>query len=131
MHQAPANPVAVASTPALGTPHPEPAPGTPHPEPAPGTPHPEPASNVTPPPLAKDVTPYYALAFAVRKELPPLKLSMHVYAADPKQRFVILNQARVEEGETTPDGVELREVRPDGVILEFKGQQFFYPRDGQ
>jgi hypothetical protein len=44
---------------------------------------------------------------------------------------VILNQARVEEGETTPDGVELREVRPDGVILEFKGQQFFYPRDGQ
>ena len=79
---------------------------------------------------ASDVTPYYALAFAVRKTLPQLKLSMHVYTADPKQRFVILNDTRMIEGDATPDGITLSQIRPDGVILEFKGQSFFFPRDG-
>jgi general secretion pathway protein B len=94
------------------------------------TPRPETKTAPVAPPLEADVTPYYALAFAVRKELPPLKLSMHVYAADPKQRFVILNDSRMSEGDSSPDGLDLRSIRPDGVILEFKGQQFFYPRDG-
>ena len=33
-------------------------------------------------------------------------------------------------GAETPDNVALREIRPDGVILEFQGQRFFFPRDG-
>lgn len=86
----------------------------------------------TPPATADtpEVTPYYALAFALRKALPQLKLSMHVYSVDPKQRFVILNDARMVEGDTTPDGIQLHQIQPDGVILDFKGQRFFYPRDG-
>jgi general secretion pathway protein B len=55
---------------------------------------------------------------------------MHVYAADPKQRFVILDGTRMVEGDATTDAVTLREIRPDGVVLEFQGQRFFFPRDG-
>ncbi|MBS0570756.1 MAG: general secretion pathway protein GspB [Proteobacteria bacterium] len=77
-----------------------------------------------------DVPAYYELPFATRKALPQLKLSMHVYTADPKQRFVILDGTRMTEGDTTPDNVTLREIRPDGVVLEFQGQRFFFPRDG-
>jgi general secretion pathway protein B len=73
---------------------------------------------------------YYDLPFATRKALPQLSMSMHVYAADSKQRFVILDGARMVEGDTTTDRVTLREIRPDGVILEFQGQRFFFPRDG-
>lgn len=102
--------------------------------PPPATPiHPASATPSAPAPSttsASDVTPYYALAFAVRKTLPQLKLSMHVYTADPKQRFVILDDTRMLEGDTTPDGITLSQIRPDGVILEFKGQRFFFPRDG-
>lgn len=76
-----------------------------------------------------DVPPYYQLAFDVRKALPPLKLSMHVYSADPATRFVILNDSRMTEGEKTPDDVTLEKIVPDGVILEFEGHRFFYPRD--
>ncbi|MGA9332715.1 MAG: general secretion pathway protein GspB [Rudaea sp.] len=83
----------------------------------------EPASAPT------DVPPYYQLAYDVRKALPPLKLSMHVYAADPAARFVILNDSRMTEGEKTTDDVTLEKIVPDGVILEFKGHRFFYPRD--
>jgi hypothetical protein len=77
-----------------------------------------------------DVQFYYELPFSVRKALPPLRLSMHVYAGDPAQRFVVLNDSRLSEGDKTADEVTLREVRRDGAVLEFQGQRFFYPRDG-
>ena len=32
-------------------------------------------------------------------------------------------------GETFKD-LTLREIRPDGMVLEFRGQRFFYPRAG-
>ncbi len=74
--------------------------------------------------------PYSELPFSVRKALPELRLSMHVYTSDPAQRFVILNDSRIGEGDKTTDDVFVREIRPDGVVLEFQGQRFFYPRDG-
>ena len=77
-----------------------------------------------------DVQFYYELPFSVRKALPQLRLSMHVYAGDPAQRFVVLNDSRLAEGDKTADDVTLREVRKDGAVLEFQGQRFFYPRDG-
>jgi general secretion pathway protein B len=73
--------------------------------------------------------PYYQLPFSVRKDLPSLKLSMHVYAAEPAQRFIILNDSRMVEGNSQED-LALREIRPDGAVFEFRGQRFFYPRDG-
>lgn len=78
-----------------------------------------------------DVPFYYELPFSVRKALPALRLSMHVFAGDPAQRFVVLNDSRLAEGDKTSDEVTLREVRRDGAVLEFQGQRFFYPRDGQ
>ncbi len=117
-------------------PQPHPEPGQPHPEsdqphPQAGQPHPDAAASQQVPGTPKlDVPAYYDLPFATRKALPQLSMSMHVYAADPKQRFVILDGARMVEGDTTTDSVTLREIRPDGVILEFQGQRFFFPRDG-
>ncbi len=74
--------------------------------------------------------PYSELPFSFRKSLPELRLSMHVYMADPARRFVILNDSRITEGDKTNDDVYVREIRPDGAVLEFQGQRFFYPRDG-
>ena len=96
---------------------------------------------VNPPPAAQQnepakqtsstsAQPYSELPFSVRKALPELRLSMHVYASDPAQRFVVLNDSRIGEGDKTNDDVFVREIRPDGVVLEFQSQRFFYPRDG-
>ena len=92
---------------------------------------PEPVAAAAAPqaPAKSDLPFYYELPFNVRKSLPSLSLSMHVYAGDPKQRFVILNDSRLTEGDKTNDEVLLREVRKDGAVLEFQGQRFFYPRD--
>jgi general secretion pathway protein B len=114
-------------------PHPDTAP-PPQPQPHPDAalpPRPHPEATAPPPGTPKlDIPTYYDLPFATRKALPQLNLSMHVYAADPKQRFVILDGTRMVEGDATTDAVTLREIRSDGVVLEFEGQRFFFPRDG-
>jgi general secretion pathway protein B len=132
----PEQPSVAASGAGVKKPEPPPEPalasGMKKPEPAPqaalaaGTKKPELAAAAAPDSSAQ---PYYELPFSVRKELPSLKLSMHVYAAEPAQRFIILNDSRMVEGNSQED-LALREIRPDGAVFEFKGQRFFYPRDG-
>ena len=73
----------------------------------------------------------WELPYATRKDLPPIELSMHVYSADPKQRFVVLKGERRVEGDDLGDDLVLRAIRQDGIVLEFKGQAFFYPRTGR
>jgi general secretion pathway protein B len=66
----------------------------------------------------------------VRKDIPQFNLSMHVFAADPAARFIVVDGERKAEGDTVKEGLVLREVRTDGIVLEFRGQRFFYPRPG-
>ena len=71
------------------------------------------------------------LPFATRKELPAIDLSMHVYSADPKQRFVVIKGDRHVEGDEVGSDLILREIRQDGLVLDYKGQRFFFPRSGR
>ena len=61
--------------------------------------------------------------------MPAMKVSMHVYAPEGSQRFIILNGARMGEGDSQ-DELIVREIHPDGTLFEFHNQRFFYPRDG-
>ena len=81
--------------------------------------------------IAPDLPLYYELPYNVRKDLPDLTISVHVYSAVPAQRFVIIDGERRVEGDTVQDGLTLHEIRPDGIVLEFRGQKFFYPRQGR
>jgi general secretion pathway protein B len=71
------------------------------------------------------------MPYAVRKDLPALALTMHVYSSVPAERFVVVEGERHVEGDDLGDGVTLREIRGDGIVLDFKGQRFVYPRDGR
>jgi general secretion pathway protein B len=94
------------------------------------TPAPAPASK-SPPAAGAALPTIWDLPFATRKDIPALDLSMHVYSADPKQRFVVLKGDRHVEGDEVADGLTLREIRQDGLVLEYKGQRFFFPRTGR
>lgn len=71
------------------------------------------------------------MPYSVRKDLPALALTMHVYSSVPADRFVVVEGERHVEGDELGDGVTLREIRSDGIVLDFKGQRFVYPRDGR
>ena len=72
----------------------------------------------------------WALPYAQRRGIPELKLSMHVFAGEPANRFVIINGNRQVEGDEF-EGLKLIEIRNDGIVLEHEGLRFVYPRGGR
>ena len=73
----------------------------------------------------------WELPYSTRKDLPAIDLSMHVFSSDPKQRFVVIKGDRHVEGDELGQDLVLREIRQDGLVLEFKGQAFWFPRNGR
>lgn len=72
----------------------------------------------------------WELPYASRKNIPELKLTMHVYAPVPADRFVVIDGTRHVEGDDLGDGLVLKEIRADGMVLDYKGTHFVFPRDG-
>lgn len=63
-----------------------------------------------------------------RTQLPPLKLSMHVYTDDPAQRFVILDGQRLREGASPGAGLVIEQIRRDGLVLSVNGRRVLLAR---
>ncbi len=61
--------------------------------------------------------------------LPDLHLDIHVYSSNPEDRFVFVNMRKYKERATLDDGPVVREITPDGVILEYLGTGFLLPRE--
>ncbi|MBX3724969.1 MAG: general secretion pathway protein GspB [Xanthomonadales bacterium] len=69
----------------------------------------------------------HELPFAVRRGLPALAVTMHMYSADPARRFALVNGIRVHDGESLPGGVEVLAIRADGILVRFEGTEFVLP----
>ncbi len=63
-----------------------------------------------------------------RETLPPLKVSMHVYSADPAKRAVLIDGQRYQEGSWITDGILLKAIRRDGSLLEVGGRELLLGR---
>lgn len=135
-----APPAAVAPAPAVVTASPLPTPPAPlpaaaaaaSPPPAPPTAtapaRSEAIGATSPEPAAATLPGIDALSATDRAALPPLKLSMHVYADAPAQRFVILDGQRLGEGASPANGVVLEEIRRNGLVLSVNGQRLLLAR---
>lgn len=63
-----------------------------------------------------------------RESLPPLKVSMHLYAEDPAARFVLIDGRRYTGGESIAPSLRIVEIRREGTELDFNGHHFLLPR---
>ena len=61
--------------------------------------------------------------------LPELHLDIHVYSKLPKDRFVFINMSKQREKSQLSEGPIVEEIRPDGVVLAYRGTSFLLPRD--
>jgi len=61
--------------------------------------------------------------------LPPLRLDLHVFAARPQDRFVMINMHKLREGDTLPEGVHVDSITPEGAMLSYNGSKFLLTRD--
>jgi len=60
-----------------------------------------------------------ALPADARARFPGIVISTHVYAEDPDLRAIVVNGARLQEGDQVA-GLSIREIGPDGVAVEFE-----------
>lgn len=63
---------------------------------------------------------------AQRKRLPAMKLSMHLWNADPARRFAIIDGHRQVEGDRVGDAT-ITAIDADGVVLELDGRPVRLP----
>ena len=61
-----------------------------------------------------------------RRQLPALKMSMHLWHSASAQRFVILDGERMGEGDRIGDAV-IEEITRDGVLLAWQGRRLTLP----
>ncbi|MFQ5547965.1 MAG: general secretion pathway protein GspB [Woeseia sp.] len=61
--------------------------------------------------------------------LPDLHLDLHVYRERPGERFVYVNMNKYREQATLAEGPLVKEITPEGVILEHLGNGFLLPRE--
>jgi general secretion pathway protein B len=66
---------------------------------------------------------------ATKNQIPPLRMDLHVYSPDPRNRFVLVNMRRLTEGQSLPEGVKVDSITTDGAILSYRGVQFMMERD--
>jgi general secretion pathway protein B len=62
-------------------------------------------------------------------QLPDLHLDIHVYSGTPTERFVFVNMSKYAENSTLAEGPTVREITPDGVVLDYLGTPFLLPRE--
>jgi general secretion pathway protein B len=86
----------------------------------------ESSSTLATPPVVDTALRVSDLAIDERQQLPPLKMSMHMWNADRAQRFVILDGIRLNEGDRIGDAV-VSEIQADGVLLSWHGRMLVLP----
>lgn len=64
------------------------------------------------------------LPLATRQSLPELTLNVHVYDSEPRDRFVLINMVRYQEGDTVGGEVYVERIDGDGVELQFRTTRF-------
>lgn len=78
---------------------------------------------------AGDAPALETLPQTVQRELPELRMQIHVYSGKAADRFVVINMHRYVEGDTLAEGPKVMEIRPDGVVLRYRGHGFLLPRN--
>jgi general secretion pathway protein B len=60
------------------------------------------------------------LPASVQQNLPAVNMSIYMYSEDPDSRMVRINGQTLREGQYISEGLKVEEIKPDGVILNYK-----------
>ncbi|WP_376694544.1 general secretion pathway protein GspB [Wenzhouxiangella sp. EGI_FJ10409] len=83
-------------------------------------------SELTPTPLNEGVAEYvqsWDLPLSVRRNLPELNLSIHVFSPNEAERFVLINGERYRSGDSVGE-VEIVDINRDGAVVDFRSHRF-------
>ena len=73
-----------------------------------------------PPPVPGRIYHLEELPATVKQNMPPVNMSIFMYSEDPSSRMVRINGQTYREGQSVGEGLKLEEIRPDGVIINYR-----------
>ncbi len=53
-----------------------------------------------------------------------LRVDLHVYSQNARERFVLINMRRYAEGQQLPNGATVEQITPEGVVLQQNGRRY-------
>ncbi|GEM78364.1 general secretion pathway protein GspB [Vibrio superstes] len=62
-----------------------------------------------------------------RGRLPALNLQTHMYASNPKHRWVKVNGSELQEGDSIDGDIKIVEIAPRYIVVEFSGEKIEIP----
>ena len=72
---------------------------------------------------------YQQLAADGLVSFPSLHVDIHVYSAEPGQRFVFINMNKYREGEVLKEGPSIDKITETGAVLNHQGTRFTLERE--
>ncbi|HCD14348.1 general secretion pathway protein GspB [Shewanella sp.] len=79
------------------------------------------------PKTEEEVPPYGGLPAGLQLQVPEFDISAHVYASEPSKRWLNVDGAELQEGDSIKGILKIVEIRPRDVVLEIQGQRFRVP----
>ncbi|QDP02278.1 general secretion pathway protein GspB [Thalassotalea sp. PS06] len=62
-----------------------------------------------------------------RNSVPPIQFSLHMYSSDIDSRWIRMNGQDYFEGGISPEGIEVEQIDPQFVVLNYRGKSFRLP----
>ena len=75
-------------------------------------------------PVKNDIPFLSELPYDVRRSVPKLTINVFVYSDDPQESFVMIDMVKVKTGQTIQEGMVLKEIRPDSLVVDYQGRTF-------
>lgn len=64
------------------------------------------------------------LPLAIRQQLPPMTVAVHLYSSTPRDRLASINGRTLREGDSLTPDLKLERITPEGMIFSFRGYRF-------
>ncbi|MCE9686527.1 general secretion pathway protein GspB [Shewanella sp. AS16] len=78
-------------------------------------------------PKADAIPSYGQLPAGIQLRVPEFSINAHVYSSEPAQRWLNVDGAELQEGDSIKGSLKIVEIRPRDVILELEGHEFKVP----
>jgi general secretion pathway protein B len=59
-----------------------------------------------------------------RRNVPNLNINVFVYAKSPEDRFVIIDMKKYRAGQETADGLEIKEIKSNSLVISYQNKTF-------
>ncbi|WP_154222568.1 general secretion pathway protein GspB [Marinicella rhabdoformis] len=70
----------------------------------------------------------HQLPFAIRQQMPSIKINVHVFDPNPDNRLVIINGIGFNIGDSIEEVATIKDITSEGVVIDLSGTVFLIPK---